>query len=273
MLDVDQIRRFHQQGFVVIENFISAQQRQRLMARAKQQIESFEPAAKPTLFTTNEQQRASDAYFLGSGDKIRFFLEEEAIDSEGHWQVPKHRAINKIGHAQHVLDETCAQVLGELPTSNICQQLGMESPRAMQAMHIFKQPGIGGEVGLHQDSTFLYTQPLSCIGFWLALEDADRENGCLQALPGGHQIPLKQRFHRDGKGSASMTTLDDSPYPQTNLSMLEVPAGTLVILHGQLPHYSAANTSGRSRQAFTLHYIDAACDYAADNWLQSDLGQ
>jgi len=53
--------------------------------------------------------------------------------------------------------------------------------------------------------------------------------------------------------------------------MLEVKAGTLIILHGQLPHYSAANKSTKSRQAFSLHLVDQECHYAEDNWLQSDL--
>lgn len=52
-------------------------------------------------------------------------------------------------------------------------------------MLICKQPYVGGEVVAHQDSSFLTTQPFSCVGIWLALEDASRENGCLWALPGG----------------------------------------------------------------------------------------
>ena len=41
-------------------------------------------------------------------------------------------------------------------------------------MYIFKQPNIGGEVVCHQDSTFLYTEPESAVGFWVALEDASK---------------------------------------------------------------------------------------------------
>jgi hypothetical protein len=37
----------------------------------------------------------------------------------------------------------------------------------------------------HQDSTFIYTEPLSCVGLWWALEDATKENGCLWAQPSG----------------------------------------------------------------------------------------
>lgn len=50
-----------------------------------------------------------------------------------------------------------------------------------------QQPGIGGEVVPHQDNTFLYTDPPTCTGMWLALEDATIKNGCLWAIPGSHK--------------------------------------------------------------------------------------
>ena len=49
---------------------------------------------------------------------------------------------------------------------------------------------------------------------------------------------------------------------------LEVPAGTLVVFHGLLPHASGPNRSGQSRLAYTLHAVDANAEYSALNWLQ-----
>ncbi|MBT3437222.1 MAG: phytanoyl-CoA dioxygenase family protein [Oceanospirillaceae bacterium] len=267
MLTPNQLDHFNQQGYLVIQDFIKPQQRHALMARAQQLIEDFEPPIKRSVFTTDEQERTSDDYFLSSGNQTRFFFEEKAIDSDGNFTVAKQQSINKIGHGQHEHDPVYKATVTALDFNNIGQQLGLNKPRAVQSMHIFKQPGIGGEVGLHQDSTFLYTQPKSCIGFWMALEDATVDNGCLQAMAGGHTIPLKQRFKRAANGGTEFETLDTSPWPEQPLTMLEVPAGTLIILHGQLPHYSAANTSNHSRQAFTLHLVDQACDYPDDNWL------
>lgn len=267
LLNTKQLDDFNQQGYLVIEDFISLTQRQALMTRAEQLIEAFEPPTKRSVFTTDEQERTSDDYFLSSGNQTRFFFEQKAIDEDGNFTVAKQQSINKIGHAQHALDPVYKATVSALDFNHIGQQLGLTKPRAVQSMHIFKQPGIGGEVGLHQDSTFLYTQPKSCIGFWMALEDATVDNGCLQAMAGGHTIPLKQRFKRAASGGTEFETLDSSPWPEQPLTKLEVPAGTLIILHGQLPHYSAANTSNRSRQAFTLHLVDQACDYPDDNWL------
>jgi phytanoyl-CoA hydroxylase len=56
--------------------------------------------------------------------------------------------------------------------------------------------------------------------------------------------------------------------PSEGLVPLEVAKGTLVVLHGRLPHGSAPNRSARSRHAYTLHVIGGNCAYLPDNWLQ-----
>ena len=135
-------------------------------------------------------------------------------------------------------------------------------------MYIFKQPKIGGEVVCHQDSTFLYTEPQSIAGLWLALEDATLENGCLWAIPGGHTLGLKSRWVRNETGGMKFDVFDSSPWPEQRLVPLEVSKGSLIILNGLLPHKSFANRSSKSRHAYTLHVISADCHYPETNWLQ-----
>ena len=135
-------------------------------------------------------------------------------------------------------------------------------------MFIFKQPGIGGEVHWHQDATFLHSEPMTVTGFWIALEDATVDNGCLWVAPGGHRGPLRKRFVRDGD-AVRFVALDDTPWPSMDDAVpLEVSAGTLVCFHGLLPHYSAPNRSPQSRHAYTLHAIDARSRWSPDNWLR-----
>src|SRR3546814_16909594 len=133
-------------------------------------------------------------------------------------------------------------------------------------MYIFKQPHIGGEVGCHQDATFLYTDPLSVVGLWFALEDATLENGCLWALPGAHKGPLRERWRRKD-GALAMERLDDTPWPQAGVP-LAAPKGTLVVLHGNLPHGSGTNRPAGSCHAYAMPLHDGACAYPADTWLR-----
>ena len=270
MLDSTQLNNYRNNGYCVIENFKSLQQCQALQARAGEIVTDFS-ASDISVFSTKEQQRKADDYFLSSGDKVRCFFEEEAIGSSGEIVVEKSRAINKLGHAMHWQDEAFRLFSSDTRLEQICRQLEITDPRLLQSMYIFKQPRIGGEVNIHQDSTFLYTQPMSCVGFWFALEDATLENGCLWGLPGGHKTPLEKIMRRRDSGiGVEFTTLTDNHYRESDFVPLEVKAGSLIFFDGCFPHFSHANRSAKTRHAYTLHVIDGSADYPASNWLQRE---
>jgi len=254
-------------GFLLIEDFVSPEAIVTLKQRIGDLVCQFDADTVRTVFATDSQDHAADLYFRHSGEKIRFFFEKGAFDSAGNLMAEKHRALNKIGHALHDLDPVFDRFCRDRRLAAIAGDLGLADPGLVQSMVIFKQPRIGGEVGMHQDATFLATEPQSVTGFWFALEDADIGNGCLVALPGGHRGPLKERFHYAGE-TLTMLALHNVDWPQDDLLALEVRAGTLIVLHGLLPHGSAPNLSDRSRQAFTLHVIDRSAAWSPENWLR-----
>ena len=264
----EELDRYERDGFLVLKNFVSREACDSLRARAEELVRAFDPAGIVSIFSTREQTRTSDDYFLGSGDKIRFFFEENAFNPDGTLRQSKEKSINKIGHALHDLDPVFDKFSRTDAIRHLVSDLGIENPLLLQSMYIFKQPRIGGEVTCHQDATFLYTEPLKLAGLWFALEDATIENGCLWAIPGGHQLGLKSRFVRAKEGGTRVEVFDSSPWPEEKVEPLEVEKGTLIVLHPLLPHLSRENRSAKSRQAYTLHVIDAASDYPAENWLQ-----
>jgi phytanoyl-CoA hydroxylase len=274
MLSDEQVDSYRRDGFLVVPDFVAAGARRRLRERAIDLVDAWEPSAARSVFTTNEQARVSDSEFLASGSTVWCFFEEDAFDADGELTQPKELSINKIGHAQHDLDDEFRRFSYDPRLAEIASDVGMVDARALQSMYIFKQPHIGGEVGCHQDATFLYTDPITVTGFWFAIEDATLDNGCLWAAPGGHLGPVRQLFKRDESGEGTvMETIDDTPLPRPppagdELVPLEVPAGTLVVLDGRLPHWSDINRSAQSRHAYTLHCISGEADYPDWNWLQ-----
>lgn len=270
MLTPDQLQSFHRDGFLVLPRFKDAPAIAALRARAMQMVEEFDPATRNAVFTTNEQVRSIDRYFLDSANEMRCFFEEEAFAPDGKLKQAKSLSINKIGHAMHDLDPVFDSFSRGPGLDAVARSLGLTEPKIWQSMYIFKQPGIGGEVGWHQDATFFDTTPTSVTTLWFALEDATLDNGCLRVQTGGHRTPLRERFVRHGD-TITMELLDATSWPDAATAKpLEVEAGTLVVFHGLLPHYSAPNRSTVSRHAYTLHVTDGRCAYAPTNWIQRD---
>ena len=259
--------RYERDGFLVLEGFVEHEACDALLQRAGELVREFRPETV-SIFSTHEQTRIVDEYFLESGDKIRCFFEEEAFAADGSLRQPVERSINKIGHALHDLDPVFSRFSRDPRLAALTATLGIDRPLLLQSMYIFKQPLIGGEVTAHQDHTFLWTDPPTATGLWFALEDATIENGCMWARPGGHAESPRRRFHRRPGGGTAFEILDTRELSLDGMLPLEAPKGTCIVLHGLLPHRSGPNRSPRSRQAYSLHVIDARATYRADNWLQ-----
>ncbi len=275
-LDQTQLEAWQRDGYLVIEGFVDTSQCNDLMARAREMVDAFDPAEHRSVFTTKEQTRTSDEWFLGSGSDVRCFLEEEAVDAGGNLVRDKAGSVNKIGHAMHDLDPTFNAFSRNPDLAGIAADIGMTDPKLLQSMYIFKNPLIGGEVTCHQDATFLYTNPITVTGFWFAVQDATLENGCLWAVPGGHRTELRKRFVRNDATDDMAGTSFEVYGPEITAEgavPLEAPAGTLVMLHGLLPHLSGPNRSTKRRDAYSLHVIDGAAEYPAENWLHRSADQ
>ncbi len=267
-LTPEMIAAYDEAGVILLEDFVAEEACRKLRRRAAELLDAFDPTEVRSVFSTTGQAQLDDRYFIESGDKIRFFLEADAFDADGNLRQSKEHSLNKMGHAMHDLDPVFDAFSHSPALDGVARALGQKQPVIIQSMYIFKPPRIGGEVVFHQDSTYIYTEPESCIGFWFALEDATLENGCMHFIPGGHKGPLRERHYRSGEYSLTTETLDESPWPAASAIAAPAKTGTLVVFDGRAPHMSLPNTSDRSRHAYTLHVIDRACHYPADNWLQ-----
>ncbi|OJD11369.1 hypothetical protein AJ78_07849 [Emergomyces pasteurianus Ep9510] len=330
-----QLASFRENGYLVIPDFLSAGKVSSLLHTTHTLLENFPLDSHPlTCFTTGDEddddtnystnnakkKHIGDQYFLTSGNKIHFFFEPGAFlpnSNPPELRKPKALSINKIGHALHVLSPPFAEATIPASTSTststsdistgarnaaIARDLGFHDPRVLQSMVICKQPGIGAAVHPHKDSEFLYTDPPSAVGWWIALQDAEAGNGTLGVWKGSHRKGyIRRRLVRciggdgdggtefvawDGPGLASELVVDGGGQDsagkgevytprEEDFELLEVKAGSLVLIHGNVLHQSERNTSERSRFAYTFHVIEGAEGWTYDekNWLQPEPGE
>ena len=262
--------------------------------------ERKEDSTAPSATAAADGKELADRYFLDSADRISYFFEEGAFDAQtGQLVVDKTAAVNKIGHALHVLDPAFAAFSTTPAVHSLVRQLHFRSPVLLQSMLIFKHPRIGNKVDVHRDSTFLYTEPSTAVGFWFALERCDRHNGTLRFVKGSHKDGgSNRRMRRTGP---TRTTVNNVPaaerqagaqyeaplnsnvtlsftgedrtasgYSAEQWTLEEVDVGTVILIHGDVVHASEHNHSDKSRYIYTFHVIDDAdTRYSTDNWLQS----
>ncbi len=270
MLKPEQQRHYQRHGYLILPDFKNAADIAALRERAAAIVEAFDPSDNTSIFSTDQQKHKVEKYFMESANKVRCFFEEEAFGADGQLKQAKSLSINKIGHAMHDLDPVFSNFSRSPVLAALARDIGLLEAQIWQSMYIFKQPGIGGEVRWHQDATYFETDPITVTTFWFALEDATLDNGCLWVEPGGHRGPLRERFVKTN-GVAKIEVLDSTPWPNDATAVpVEVRAGTLLVFHGLLPHYSAPNRSPVSRHAYTIHVTDGQSRYSKGNWIQRD---
>ncbi|ORX99499.1 hypothetical protein BCR34DRAFT_676805 [Clohesyomyces aquaticus] len=284
-LTSEQLAFFNENGYLIIPDALSPETVTGLLDETHKMLDEFSLDDHPmTKFSTggaDGAEHVGDKYFLESGDKIRFFFEEGTCVRQTRRPPKTHPPLHQQNRPLPALLLPALPLHLALPrNAAIARSLRYRDPRVLQSMVICKQPEIGGAVPPHQDSTFLYTDPPSAVGFWYALEDATVRNGCLSFCRGSQRRePIRKRFvRREGGAGTGFIENDGAKFPrdlereeggkEEEYTIGEVKAGTLVLIHGNILHKSERNTSGKSRFIYTFHVIEGEERYDERNWLQ-----
>lgn len=284
MEKLDEIcHKFQNDGIAVLPSFMSAQECDELVSEMRKITEGINVQDHvKNLFQT---ESGNNDYFLTSGDKVRFFFDEPAVSKDKTLKYPVFQCLNKVGHALHMTPGVFQDIVTSERSKKILNKLGISQASVPQSMYIFKQAKFGSAVPPHQDSTFLHTSPhQTVIGFWVALEDATEDNGCLWFIPGSHK-PYKTDKKVDKLDHAFMQRVTENGEVRTNYRLgksreyyvsqdyrwvpAQVRKGDLVLIHDMVHHKSLPNNSDRSRNIFAWHLFDSGIStWDKTNWLQ-----
>lgn len=151
------------------------------------------------------------------------------------------------------------------------QLLGNVPVRFWHDQIFWKPPKQGGVVAWHQDySYWTRTKPIAHLTCWCALDDATKENGCLQYIPGSHNWGLLPKPVIAGELQGIKDFLNDEQKKQfENSQYAEVKAGEAIFHHSLTLHGSGANTSSKPRRAFVINvFADGVISDADEPLLQ-----
>ena len=263
---IDASNFYNQFGFLVIKNVFNKKQCDILKKRAFYLVNK-DKSKKVIGFSLKKNNHHASDNFISSAYKINSFYEDKMINKDGTFKDKKINCISKLGHCLHDVDKVFEKFSYYHKIKKLMKLVNLNNPILNQSSYIFKQPLIGGEYLWHQDSTYLLTKPLSCVAFWLAIDNANKKNGCLIVKPGSHKEKIRKRVSYI-KGKIIKENLIKTEWSEDNNFSLSVKSGSIVIFHGSLAHKSSQNLSKQSRNTYVMHFFDQNTKYSKENWLQ-----
>ena len=116
-----------------------------------------------------------------------------------------------------------------------------------------------GFVSFHQDAKYIGLEPHNWVTAWVAITDANENNGCMRMWPGSHKNNLKhhnQKFDANNLLTRGQT-IENVPIKETEPVILK--AGQMSLHHPTIVHGSGINKSNDRRIGFVVQ------SYIGDN--------
>jgi len=212
-LTESQIKGFHRDGYIVIKQFCSQQETDKL----------YTTAMEDSILTKN----ALDLSDL-SGKKTRLSL----------WFTPGNDVFGYLTRSERMVHAVAQLLDSDSPVCHFHSKL-------MQ-----KEPRVGGAWEWHQDYGYWYKNqfmfPDQLISVMLALTKANRENGCLQVIKGSHKLGRVNHGFSGEQVGADMVMVNNA-LKTMELVYCELAPGDALIFHSNLLHRSEANVSDQPR--------------------------
>jgi ectoine hydroxylase-related dioxygenase (phytanoyl-CoA dioxygenase family) len=125
-------------------------------------------------------------------------------------------------------------------------------------------------VAWHQDVTYWGLEPPRAMTAWIAIDDADDENGCMQVIPGSHRFGLLEhgKSARDGNLLSINQAVPDGLIDAARAVSLPLRAGQMSLHDGMLLHGSPENRSRRRRCGLALRFTTPDVRQVAPNSLR-----
>lgn len=252
-LSEDQLKQFQNDGYLAFTDVISADEVRE--ARAAFSRITRELVTDPASEYSPPRKVSKDGYSGASYKRASsesFLQMESGFDPEGK---PLEEVELQVRKYMSFCDEDPLFQNMVSPGSRlhgVVESILGEHPILFQEMALVKPPFIGREKPWHQDNAYFSVAPLDAIlGVWIALDDADGENGCMHVIPGGHREGAFRHHHGiDCEIDPGLLAVDNTlPVP--------VPAGGGLFFYGMLPHETPPNRSPLRRRALQFHYRGA----------------
>ncbi|OQA47503.1 MAG: Phytanoyl-CoA dioxygenase (PhyH) [Chloroflexi bacterium ADurb.Bin325] len=176
------------------------------------------------------------------------------------WLLAKHPGVRPEQLHHHLMtnDPFWVRLISDPRLLDVVEQFIGPDIALFASHYIAKRPHDGQSVLWHQDGSFWPLEPMEVVTLWLAVDDADVENGCLRVLSGTQNqrlLKLDEMERQDDGRNVLGTGIRPSELDESQAVDVILKAGDVEIHHPNIIHGSNANISARWRRGLTIRYI------------------
>ncbi|MDP6596676.1 MAG: phytanoyl-CoA dioxygenase family protein [Candidatus Poribacteria bacterium] len=156
------------------------------------------------------------------------------------------------------------------PLLDIAGSLIGENIQLFHDQALYKPAKIGGAVPWHQDNGYWRCQPADLVSIWIALDDADQENGCMIVIPASH-VDGQVSHSRAKTGDRELPALLFTDANESKAVSVPLKAGHAMVHHCLTVHQTQPNWSDRDRRAIVIHYMPVGTENSEGMLLKDNL--
>lgn len=220
VINDEQVKQFHRDGYVIVKNFYSAEEINKLYS-----IAIDDQVMRNNAVDLNDQ----------SGKKTRLTL----------WFNPGDDVYSLLLRSKRMVLSAAKLLDSDSPVCHFHSKL-------MQ-----KEPRVGGAWEWHQDYGYWYKNqflfPDQLVSIMIALTKANKENGCLQVIKGSHKLGRVNHGFSGEQVGADMVMVNNSLTLMDHV-YVELEPGDALFFHSNLLHRSEANLSEHPRWSLISCY-------------------
>ena len=241
-LSPQQIQSYQDNGFLIIEGFLSGQE-----------LQEWREALNEAVAKRNGNKMPDRAEVYGKGDDAdKSYYDNVFAQLINLW-------VDNAKMQKIMLDERLGKMAAELA--------GVDSIRIWHDQALIKKPW-ANPTSWHLDTPYWPFSDRKALSIWVALDDATLENGCLFFIPQSHQ---QTSFENPGIGKNMGAIFDYYPQFRSSPSVAApMKAGSCSFHNGLLIHGAHANMTPGYRRAMTCAYMPGGSTYNGTQNILSD---
>ena len=206
-----------------------------------------------TYLNSNQLKQYNEEGYVAPLDIL---TKEEALDARNEIELIEKEMPNEIDKSgrynAHLISPKLDAIVHNSKILDAVESIIGKNILVCSTTLFIKNPKQEGFVSYHQDAKYIGLEPHNWVTAWVAVTDANINNGCMNMWVGSHKDELKHHSENFDEGNLLTRGQTVENVPNDQIKPIELNAGQMSLHHPKTVHGSGLNKSNDRRIGFVI---------------------